>query len=130
MGRPHAQIPRLTYSFRLNPENVEKVREQVPDLSEWVEDQFQNKVDQKAWSEERSMAWRKWLASRSEAVKQVAEQYPPTLKYALKGDDSGNWYVIRQYNEEKGKVTLTCEKMGPDGGTGVTGIPPSELTPQ
>jgi len=127
--RAHADVPRRVYSFTLHPDNVERVRSKKDNLSEWVDRQFQNEANIMDWKSEVSRAWNRLLEKRSDAVKAIATAYPPTQEYRMRGDTSDARYLIRQYEEADGVVSLLCEKIeaGSTDGYGVFGVKPQDL---
>jgi hypothetical protein len=78
-------------------------------------------------------AWAAWLAELPDNVRKVAEEYPPTQKYRVKGvPDIGSYYIPTQYDEkEDGTVTLTCAKFNDEipliGGHRVFDVVPETL---
>jgi hypothetical protein len=78
-------------------------------------------------------AWAAWLAELPDNVRKVAEEFPPTRKYRVKGvADIGSYYIPTQYDEmDDGAVTLTCAKFNDEipliGGHSVFGIAPHTL---
>lgn len=83
-------------------------------------------------TEEQQELWRQWLAGRPEAVRKVAEQFPPWGLYRL--ESSGHRVTI--YSLQEGKddsVTLVVNVLGKFNYVAferrVFGIHPEELTP-
>ena len=62
-------------------------------------------------TKEQEVEWERWLSERPQAVREVAERFPPWKEYKVVGIfDTGSRYSPRSYEEHKdGTVTLTCE---------------------
>lgn len=116
----------MAYTFRLDQDNVEKVRASVKNLSEWVDEKFREQVLALGWTDNTKNIWNKWLGQQPKEIREVAIAYPPTCLYMQARLDQGDRYVIRSYDlSSEGEVTLTLQHQD---GSGIThGVKPSDI---